>query len=119
MPSKCRRPYPEAAMKTDVIVVGAGPAGMMLAGELRLADVRVTVLERLTEPTGESRGLGFTARTMEVFEQRGILGRFGNIEISTLGHFGGLPVDFGVLDGARQAAKSVPQDHTETILEEW
>lgn len=106
-------------MDPEVIVVGAGPAGLMLAGELRLAGVRVTVLERLAQRTGQSRGLGFTARTMEVFDQRGLLSRFGEIEISNQGHFGGLPVDFGLLDGAHQAAKTVPQSHTETVLEQW
>ncbi|MFE9022975.1 FAD-dependent monooxygenase [Streptomyces sp. NPDC007808] len=106
-------------MNAAVIVVGAGPAGMMLAGELRLAGVDVIVLERLQERTGESRGLGFTARTLEVFDQRGILSRFGEVETSSQGHFGGLPIDFGVLEGARQAAKTVPQSVTETHLEEW
>ncbi|MFG2683784.1 FAD-dependent monooxygenase [Streptomyces sp. NPDC048392] len=106
-------------MDAQVIVVGAGPAGMMLAGELRLAGVDVVVLEKLAARTGESRGLGFTARTMEVFDQRGLLSRFGDVEVSNVGHFGGLPVDFGVLDGAHQAAKSVPQSVTETVLEEW
>ncbi|MGV9693191.1 FAD-dependent monooxygenase [Streptomyces sp. NPDC003444] len=106
-------------MDAPVIVVGAGPAGMILAGELRLAGVDVIVLERLAERTGESRGLGFTARTMETFDQRGILPRFGDIETSDQGHFGGLPVDFGVLEGAWQAAKTVPQSVTETHLEAW
>ncbi|MEU9035604.1 FAD-dependent monooxygenase [Streptomyces sp. NPDC048352] len=106
-------------MDAPVIVVGAGPAGMMLAGELRLAGVAVVVLERLDRRTGESRGLGFTTRTLETFDQRGLLARFGEIERSTLGHFGGLPLDFGVLDGACQAAKTVPQSVTETHLEEW
>ncbi|MET8278905.1 FAD-dependent monooxygenase [Micromonospora sp. NPDC005174] len=106
-------------MDPEVIVVGAGPAGLMLAGELRLAGVPVTVLERLAARTGESRGLGFTARTMEVFDQRGLLSRFGDVDISNQGHFGGLPIDFGLLDGAHQAAKTVPQSHTESVLEEW
>src|ERR1700742_1570926 len=106
-------------MNTPVIIVGAGPAGLMLAGELRLAGVDVIVLERLAEPTGEARGLGFTARTMEVFDQRGLLSHFGDIETSNVGHFGGVPVDFGVLQGAHQAAKSVPQSHTEAALETW
>ncbi|MEU4273240.1 FAD-dependent monooxygenase [Streptomyces sp. NPDC026092] len=106
-------------MDAAVIVVGAGPAGMMLAGELRLAGVDVVVLERLPERTRESRGLGFTARTMEVFDQRDILSRFGEVETSNQGHFGGLPIDFGVLEGAWQAAKSVPQSATETHLEQW
>jgi bifunctional hydroxylase/dehydrase len=106
-------------MDAAVIVVGAGPAGLTLAGELRLAGVEVIVLERLAAPTGESRGLGFTARTMEVFDQRGLLPRLGPIETSPLGHFGGLPVDFGVLDGAHFGAKGVPQSRTEEMLGGW
>jgi len=106
-------------MDSAVIVVGAGPAGLMLAGELCLADVPVIVLERLDEPTGESRGLGFTGRTMEVFDQRGLLSRLGPIETSNVGHFGGLSMDFGVLEGAAFGGKGVPQGRTEAMLEEW
>ena len=106
-------------MDAEVIVVGAGPAGLMLAAELRLTGVNVILLERLPKRTGESRGLGFTARTMEVFDQRGLLPRFGTIEVSTQGHFGGIPLDFGLLEGAHQAAKTVPQSATETVLEQW
>nr|AAD13534.1 oxygenase homolog [Streptomyces cyanogenus] len=105
-------------MDAAVIIAGAGPAGLMLAGELRLAGVDVIVLERLAR-TGESRGLGFTARTMEVFDQRGLLARFGDVETSAAGHFGGIPLDFGLLEGAWKAAKTVPQSVTETSLEEW
>ncbi|MGW6055034.1 FAD-dependent monooxygenase [Streptomyces sp. NPDC055189] len=105
-------------MDAAVIVVGAGPTGMTLAAELRLAGAEVIVLERLAQRTGESRGLGFTARTMEVFAQRGLLPRFKGLELNNLGHFGGLPVDFGVLAGHR-AAKAIPQSVTETVLEEW
>ncbi|MCX4238819.1 FAD-dependent monooxygenase [Streptomyces ortus] len=106
-------------MDTEVIVVGAGPAGLMLAGELRLAGIGVTVLERLPESTGESRGLGFTTRTMEVFDQRGLLPRFGDLETSAQGHFGGVPLDLSVLDGAHLPNKTIPQSRTEGVLEEW
>lgn len=44
-------------MSTDVIVVGAGPTGLMLACELALAGVRTRVLERRTEPQRDSRAL--------------------------------------------------------------
>ncbi|WP_027659909.1 FAD-dependent monooxygenase [Salinispora fenicalii] len=106
-------------MDAEVIVVGAGPAGLMLAGELRLAGVDTVVLERLPEPTGQSRGLGFQARTMEVFDQRGLLSRFGDVEITNAGHFGGLPIDFGVLGDGHAGVKNVPQSRTEEILGAW
>ncbi|SDZ29271.1 bifunctional hydroxylase/dehydrase [Amycolatopsis xylanica] len=102
-----------------VVVVGAGPAGLMLAGELRLGGAEVVVLEKLPEPTGESRGLNLTARTMEVFDQRGILPLFGKLKTSPGGHFGGLPVDFGVLDGAHHGAYGVTQARTEAVLTQW
>ncbi|ALL79839.1 monooxygenase (plasmid) [Pseudonocardia sp. EC080610-09] len=106
-------------MKTTVIVVGAGPAGLMLSAELRLAGIDVVLLERLEVPTGESRGLGFLARTMEIFDQRGLLHRFGEIETSNVGHFGGLSMDFGVVPGAHFGGKGIPQSRTEEVLEEW
>ncbi|RSM85678.1 FAD-binding protein [Kibdelosporangium aridum] len=104
-------------MDTSVIVVGAGPAGLTLACELRLAGVDVVVLERLTRPSGESRGIGFTLRTMEIFDQRGLLPRFGDIQTSSAGHFGGIPLDLGVLGATHEAARAVPQSVTESVLE--
>jgi 2-polyprenyl-6-methoxyphenol hydroxylase-like FAD-dependent oxidoreductase len=106
-------------MGTDVVIVGAGPVGLMLAGELRLAGVDVTVYERRTTPSGESRGLGFTARATEVFQQRGLLTRFGAAETSRQGHFGGIPMDFGILEGSHFGVRGVPQYHVERVLESW
>ncbi|CAM3542645.1 FAD-dependent monooxygenase [Kibdelosporangium persicum] len=106
-------------MDTAVVVVGAGPAGLMLAGELQLAGVDVVVVEKLARPTGESRGLGFTVRTMEVFDQRGLLPRFGDLTTTSYHHFGGLTLDLGVLDGVHLANKTVMQWQTEKVLEEW
>ena len=61
----------------EVTIVGAGPTGLMLAGELALAGVDVEVLERRTstELVG-SRARGFHARTIELLDQRGIADRF-------------------------------------------
>ncbi|WP_406277274.1 FAD-dependent monooxygenase [Streptomyces sp. NBC_00191] len=110
------------AVDTDVIIVGAGPTGLMLAAELRLGGARVIVTEQLTRPTGQSRGLGFTARAMEVFDQRGLLPRFGQgetLEISPMGHFGGVQFDYTTLEGAHFGARGIPQNQTEAVLEEW
>lgn len=106
-------------MNTAVLIVGAGPVGLMLAGELRLGGVNVVVYERRADPSGESRGLGFTARATEVFHQRGLLTRFGNVESSRQGHFGGIPMDFGVLEDCHFGVRGVPQYRIERMLEEW
>ncbi|MFF4186313.1 rifampin monooxygenase [Streptomyces sp. NPDC001691] len=60
----------------DVIVIGGGPTGLMLAGELRLHDVHTLVLEKDAEPTRIVRSLGLHARSVEVMDQRGLLERF-------------------------------------------
>ncbi|MBM9503448.1 FAD-dependent monooxygenase [Actinacidiphila acididurans] len=106
-------------MSGSVIISGAGPAGLVLAGELRLAGIDVVVLERLSGRTAESRGIGLNIRTVETFAQRGLLRRFGAVQTSERGHFGGVPLDFGVLDGPYRAANAVPQSVTETVLETW
>ncbi|SNQ46488.1 Anhydrotetracycline monooxygenase [Frankia canadensis] len=106
-------------MTGPVLIAGAGPVGLMLAGELRLGGAEVVVIERRERPSGESRGLGFTARTAEVFAQRGLLDAFGPVETNRQGHFGGIPMDFGVLPGAYFGVRGVPQDRTERVLEDW
>jgi 2-polyprenyl-6-methoxyphenol hydroxylase-like FAD-dependent oxidoreductase len=60
----------------DVIVAGGGPTGVMLAGELRLQGVGTLVLEKDAEPTKVVRALGLHARSIEVLDQRGLLGPF-------------------------------------------
>ncbi|MCM6778706.1 FAD-dependent monooxygenase [Nocardia sp. CDC159] len=106
-------------MDTDVIVVGAGPTGLMLAGELRLAGAEVVVLEQLSQPSRQSRGLGFTARAMETFDQRGLLAAFGALETSAMGHFGGLVFDYTELADCHFGSRGVPQSQTESVLERW
>ncbi|POM23760.1 Pentachlorophenol 4-monooxygenase [Actinomadura rubteroloni] len=106
-------------MDAPVIVVGAGPTGLVLAAELRLGGVDVIVLERLPERSTRSRGLGYTARVVEMFDQRGLLPRFGSIETSARGHFGGIPLDYSVLEDCHFGARGIPQTQVEQVLEAW
>ncbi|GAA0552581.1 rifampin monooxygenase [Paractinoplanes ferrugineus] len=59
----------------DVIIAGCGPAGAMLAAELRLHDVRVLVLEKETEPVSAVRIVGLHIRSLELLAMRGLLER--------------------------------------------
>ena len=60
-----------------VVIAGAGPTGLMLAGELALAGVDVAIVERRTsQDLAGSRSGGLQSRTIEVLDQRGIADRF-------------------------------------------
>lgn len=106
-------------LNADVIVAGAGPAGLMLAGELRLSGLSVIVLDPLTTPMQQSRALGFSARTIEEFGQRGLLEEFGELDTIPGGHFGGLPIDYRIIEGGNFGVRGVPQSRTEAILHTW
>jgi 3-(3-hydroxy-phenyl)propionate hydroxylase len=61
----------------EVIIAGGGPAGMMLAAELALAEVDVVVVERRPDHVlVGSRAGGIHSRTIEVLDQRGVAERF-------------------------------------------
>ncbi|MFJ8686740.1 SDR family oxidoreductase [Micromonospora wenchangensis] len=87
-----------AVVTTQVVVVGAGPVGLLLAGELRAGGVDVVVLERLPARSGESRASVLHTRTMELLAERGILDRLGPLSPAGPGHFGGIPLDLRVAD---------------------
>jgi len=61
----------------EVVIVGSGPTGLMLAGELALAGVDVAIVGRRSTPVlVGSRAAGFHSRTLEILDQRGIADRF-------------------------------------------
>src|SRR5579862_5370086 len=60
-----------------VVIVGGGPTGLTLAGELALAGVDVAIVKRrASQELAGSRAGGLQSRTIEVLDQRGIADRF-------------------------------------------
>jgi len=108
----------------DVIIAGAGPVGLFLACELRLAKLSVLVLERLEDPRSPLKRLPFGMRglwgpSVEAFHRRGLLEQIaaesrsavapgqssqvtpGTAQRGPAGHFAGIQFDHSHIDVAR------------------
>jgi 2-polyprenyl-6-methoxyphenol hydroxylase-like FAD-dependent oxidoreductase len=57
----------------DVLVVGAGPTGLMLGGVLARLGVSVRLIERALAPHAHARATGIQPRTLEIFDRLGII----------------------------------------------
>jgi bifunctional hydroxylase/dehydrase len=102
-------------MSRSVIIAGAGPAGLTLACELRLANVDVVVLESRAQPIPWSRSMALHTRTIEVLRQRGFDFFEGAAPWSSY-NFGFLELT-RILDDPRLIPLLVPQRRVEQALE--
>lgn len=104
-----------------VVIAGGGPTGLMLAGELALAGVDVAIVERRPNQdiTG-SRAGGLHARTIEVFDQRGIAGRFlaEGQKAQAIG-FAGVTLSISDFPTRHPYSLGLWQNHIERILAGW
>jgi len=69
----------------DVLVVGAGPVGLLLACELARRDVAIRVVDKLPSPTTESRAIIVHARSLEMLERVGVVREFVSTGIRVTG----------------------------------
>jgi 2-polyprenyl-6-methoxyphenol hydroxylase-like FAD-dependent oxidoreductase len=70
-------------MDTDVLIVGAGPTGLMLANQLARRGVRALIVDRHSGPAQQSRAMAVHARTLEIYAKLGVAQRAH--ELGTLG----------------------------------
>jgi 3-(3-hydroxy-phenyl)propionate hydroxylase len=104
-----------------VVIVGAGPAGLMLAGELALAGVDVAIVERRAgQDLDGSRAGGLHARTIEILDQRGIADRFlSQGQVDQVAGFAWIPLELRDFPTRHRYRLGLWQNHIERILAGW
>jgi 2-polyprenyl-6-methoxyphenol hydroxylase-like FAD-dependent oxidoreductase len=110
-------------MQTEVIIVGGGPTGLMLANELTLAGIPTVVLERQLARSTQSRAGGLQPRTAEVLDLRGLLDPLLDQALPRAevgGHFAGLPVELDCRPWRTRHPYpvAIPQARLEAFLEQ-
>src|SRR5438876_775973 len=104
-----------------VVIVGGGPTGLMLAGELALAGVDVAIAERrASQDLAGSRAGGLHSRTIEILDQRGIADRFlSEGQTAQVGMFAGTRLDISDFPTRHNYGLGLRQNHIERILAGW
>jgi 2-polyprenyl-6-methoxyphenol hydroxylase-like FAD-dependent oxidoreductase len=104
-----------------VVIVGAGPTGLMLAGELALAGVDVAIVERrVSRELVGSRAGGLHSRTIEVLDQRGIADRFlSQGQTAQVAQFAGIPLGIGDFPTRHNYVLGLWQNQIERMLTGW
>src|SRR5215470_14615171 len=108
-------------MKHAVVIVGGGPTGLMLAGELALLRVDVAIVERrANQELAGSRAGGLHARTIEVLDQRGIADRFlAQGKVAQVVRFHMIPLDISDFPTRHNYGLALWQSQTEQLLADW
>ena len=71
-------------MAIDVLIVGAGPTGLMLANQLGRRGLRATIIDRHSGPAQQTRAMAVQARTLEIYSKLGLADRA--LELGTPGN---------------------------------
>lgn len=112
-------PPPASSTTADVLVVGAGPTGLLLAGDLAVAGLNVILLERRAGGSSITRAFAVHARTMELLDARAIADDLvpTGAALGSLRIFGRISVNLAGLRTRFPFVLVTPQSHTERLLE--
>ncbi len=109
-------PSAQALASSRVVIVGAGPVGLLLAGDLALAGIRTLVFEQRKFPMTESRASQLTTLTAELLHERGCHALLAEATHEPHAHFAGIGVDLGSLDSDFAGNWKVAQFRVEAAL---
>jgi 2-polyprenyl-6-methoxyphenol hydroxylase-like FAD-dependent oxidoreductase len=106
-------------MNDDVIVVGAGPTGLMLACELAMRGISVRLLERRAETPNITRAFAVHARTLELLDCRGLADELlsQGVPVYEVAPVPGAVLDLRKLPSRYPMLLIAPQSATERVLE--
>lgn len=109
-------------MESPVLIVGAGPTGLMLACELALAGIPSVVIDRLPEPSGEPKANGLLGQVVRVLDHRGLLSLITSADErpqpnSSYFMFGALSLDLSKLRQSPIFTLPLPQYQLVALLE--
>jgi 2-polyprenyl-6-methoxyphenol hydroxylase-like FAD-dependent oxidoreductase len=108
--------------RADVLVVGAGPVGLVLACELARRGTSIRLIDKLPSPTDESRAIVVHARSLEMMERIGTIDALiasGIVSTASEFHADGKllgRVELGTVDSPYPYAISTAQTETERLL---
>ena len=111
-------------MTDPILIVGAGPTGLTAAFELSRMGIPVRLIDKREAPATTSRAIGVQARTLELFQQRGLADEM--IRLGNKGRFGSIygggkrvfHLDFAHVESPYPYLLFISQAETERILRE-